>query len=216
MSPNSSSANYQTTRGAPKQLTYLPNNYSFRFNNKKVRSRNAINGPINQATSSFDEFKIKNQGLEFEMQDIKHDSTHIVRGCTSSISGPSLPHIHHDNQQIDEIKSHDGERFSFRAKSNTNNGLKCKYKVMFKTHSNTDTIVIVNALKTKKQSCQPNIPRCPIIHDLSNVGTLRSVVHITGTKHKRGCASCNSIADERHINYRMFSSSSSAPSSKEV
>ena len=214
MYQSSSGFNNQSTRPEPRQVLSLPNNYPFRFTNKKVQSRNTIKRHFNQASSSLDKFKNQTQGLEFEMQDSAYEANHIVNGFASSSSGPVQPRIHPYIQRTDELKAHDGRRLSFKAKSNEH--LKCKYKVMFKTDSNTDTILIVNSKKRKKQSCDPNIPRCPRIHDLRNIGTPRSVVHIIGTKNQRGYASYNSIADEKHMHNKMFSSSSSGPSSKDV
>lgn len=215
-SRNSSTADNRNTRTVPKKLAPLPNNYSFRFNNKKVQSRNALKRHFELVSSSIVKLDDKPLGLELEMQSIAHGANQSVKDCSSSPSGLPLPHVDNDYQRIADLKKNDVDKIACMLKSNKSERLKCKYKVMFKTTYNTDTTVIVNPSGIKKGSCKPNIPRCPRMNDLRNVGTSPSVVYITGHRSKRGYTSYNSIAEENIISTRVLSNASCVPSSKEV
>ena len=163
-SSNASREN-QNHRHAIALASTLPNNFSFSFKNRQVNNRNALRRhfdlPHSSVIQSDNDVKM-HQNSELEMHAI--GSSINSNGYKSSSDGLSKAHSY--QVKAEKLKCEDVEKITTILKHN-NKKLNCKYKVVFKSHSNNHgTTLIVNAKRTEK-----NIPRCSAMNDLRSVGT---------------------------------------------
>ena len=153
----------QNNRLGLAQASTLPNNFSFSFKNRQVNNRNALRRhfelPHSSVIQSDNDTKM-HQNSELEMHGI--GSAINSNGYKSSSDGLSTAHS--IQVKAKNLKCDDVEKIQSIIKHKK---LNCKYKVVFKSHSNHHgTTLIVNASRVEK-----NIPRCSAMNDLRSVGT---------------------------------------------
>ena len=200
------------------QASALPNNISFCFKHRQVNNRAALRRHFNLALSSVaqqDSDLKEHQNLELEMKSIAHQSPKNSIGYDTISHG--LSEAQAKQATVKRLNCEDVEKISSMLKLKKKH-LNCKYKVVFKSHSNQrGTTFIVNASDTDN-----NIPRCTGINDLRSVGTSytsvvpSSVIYVHGKQTKKGQMKFNSVADDKSNKNRQFCTSLSSQICKEA
>ena len=217
-SSTASRENQNAHRQALAQASTLPNNFSFCFKNRQVNNRNALKRHFNLPHSSVVESDYDSkmhQNQEFEMQGVKNKNLSNSLGYKSSSDGLSASQSKQaaveklNYKDVDEIAS----LLNLKKKQ-----LNCKYKVVFRSHLNQKgTTLIINTSKAEK-----NIPRCCGINDLRYVGTnsssttSSSVIYLKGGQALDKTLKFNSVAEERSNKNKLFLSTLSCQSCREV
>ena len=208
----------QNNRHVLAQASTLPNNFSFSFKNRQVNNRTAIRRHFNLPYSSViqsDNDLNMHQSYEHEMHDIGSQKSRHSHGykCNSD----EFSTTNSNNAKKEKSKCEDADKVSSMLRHNKKE-LNCKYKVVFKSHSNHHgTTLIVNADRAAK-----NIPRCSGINDLRSVGTTTtsltssSVFHMNRSQMNGRTDNFHSVTDERSNKSKKFLSSLSCQTYREI
>ena len=162
---------------APIQVRSVPNYSSLRYISKKVQTRNALLRHLDLPLPSILNFHT--EGPTHNKNDIDMEMTRIVNQ-TSKLdrnNGMNLAHtvsIHKGTT----INSTEWKDVLHKDKRNSENNTKnssmkenCKYKVIFKNDSNSDTTVIINNTCRKRDySMKRNFKRFSQFNNLKHIG----------------------------------------------
>ena len=215
---SSASRDNQNNRHVLAQASTMPNHFSFSFKNRQVNNRTAIKRhfdlPYSSVIQSDNDLNM-NQSFEHEMHGIESQKSRHSHGYKCSSDELSTMNSNHDKEE--KLKYEDNDKNALFLRRNKRN-LNCKYKVVFKSHSNHHgTTLIVNADRAAK-----NIPRCSGINDLRSVGTTStslqssSVVHTNRSKMNGRNDNFHSVTDERSNKSKKFLSSLSFQTCREI
>ena len=217
-SSTASRENQNAHRQALAQASTLPNNFSFCFKNRQVNNRNVLKRHFNLPNTSVvqsDYDSKMHQNLEFEMQGVKNKNLSNSLGYKSSSDGLSASQS--KQVPVDKLNYKDVEEIAALLNLKKKQ-LNCKYKVVFRSNLNQKgTTLIINTSKAEK-----NIPRCSGIHDLRYVGTnststtSSSVIYLHGGQALDKNLKFNSVAEERSNKNKLFLSTLSYQSCREV
>ena len=215
---STASRDNQNNRHALAQASTLPNNVSFSFKNRRVNNRTAIKRHFDLPNSSViqsDNDLNTHQRFEHEMHVIGNQKSRHSHGYKSSSDEISTMNSNH--AKAEKLKCEDVDKIASLLRRNKKK-LNCKYKVVFKSHSNHHhTTLIVNADRVEK-----NIPRCSGINDLRSVGKTStslptsSVAHMNRSQMNGRNDNFYSVTDERSNKRKNFLGSLSCQTYREA
>lgn len=176
-------------------MTALNNNRSLKSHTKKVQSRNTIKRHFGQQASWAAKYA-NEEGKErvHEMPRLLSDNIDYCNLTTfhPTFDTPKVEFVRIDNESLFQRNGSESAELKIQ-KSKRN----CKYKVSFKSHTNTRTTLMANSNPKKLNNTTKKMQRCRPMYDLTNIGESSTVLCLKTKRFNQSFkVNCNTLADD--------------------